>query len=146
MLVLVRDAAGKWRDEALLTTDLTLAASEVIAGYCRRWSVEVAYADAKGCLGFHEPQVWCESSVQRAHPTAWFCGSLVVLWYALFGKDEETPQRHRPWYKHKPAVTFTDMLGTCRYQLWRDWLRKSGSQAELEERQEWLLEYLATVA
>ena len=146
MLVLVRDPAGKWRDEALLSTDQTLTAAEVISGYCRRWSVEVAYADGKGWLGFHEPGVWCASSVERAHPLAWFVGSLVVLWYVLFGQQEPTPQRHRPWYRHKPAVTFADMLGTCRYHLWRDWLSKSGSQAELEQRSAWLLEYLATAA
>jgi hypothetical protein len=146
LLVLVRDPSGKWRDEALVTTDLTLSAGEVIAGYCRRWSVEVAYGDAKGWLGFHEPEVWCEASVQRAHPTAWFIGSLVVLWYALFGQQEVTPQRHRPWYVHKPPVTFADMLGTCRYHLWRNWLAKSGSQAELEQRMGWLLEYLSTAA
>jgi hypothetical protein len=57
MLVLVLDPTGKWRDEALLSTDTTLTAEEVIAGYCRRWCVEVAYGDAKGFLGFHEPMV-----------------------------------------------------------------------------------------
>ncbi len=30
MLVLVRDPEGKWRDEALLSTDATLTAAEVI--------------------------------------------------------------------------------------------------------------------
>ncbi len=146
MVVLIRDPEGKWRDEALLSTDVRLTADEVIAGYCRRWSVEVGYADAKGWLGFHEPEVWCASSVQRAHPMAWFVGSVVVLWYALFGQNEPTPVRHRPWYKDKPEVTFTDMLGTCRYNLWKNWLSRSGSQAELERRQAWLLEYLATAA
>jgi hypothetical protein len=146
MVVLVRDPEGKWRDEALLSTDATLTAVEVIAGYCRRWSVEVGYADAKGWLGFHEPRVWCEASVQRAHPMAWFVGSVVVLWYALIGESEPTPVRHRPWYRDKPSVTFTDMLGTCRYHLWRHWLRSSASQAELEQRQSWLLEYLSTAA
>jgi hypothetical protein len=145
-LVLVRDPEGLWRDEALLSTDPTLTAAEVISGYCRRWSVEVAYADAKGWLGFHEPEVWCESSVKRAHPMAWFVGSLIVLWYTLLGHEEPTPQRHRPWYTHKPEVTFSDMLGTCRYHLWREWLSKPGTPEELWQRSEWLLEYLATAA
>lgn len=146
MLVLVRDSEGKWRDEALLSTDTTLTAEEVIAGYCRRWCVEVAYADAKGMLGFHEPEVWCRHSVERAHPMAWFVGSLVVLWYTVYGQLEWTPQRHRPWYRHKPEVTFADMLATCRYHLWLDWLSGCGSSAEMEERWAWLLEYLATAA
>src|SRR6266480_4071178 len=46
-VVLVRDPQGKWRNEALVCTDVTLTATEVITGYCRRWSVEVAFCDAK---------------------------------------------------------------------------------------------------
>jgi hypothetical protein len=146
MVVLVRDPQGQWRDEALVSTDMTLTANEVVAGYCRRWSVEVAYAEGKGLLGFHDPEVWCAHSVERAHPMSWFVGSLVVLWYALFGHEEWMPQRHRPWYTDKPEVTFADMLAACRYHLWQNWLAKSGSQAELEDRWAWLLEYLATAA
>ena len=146
MVVLVHDPEGTWRDEALLSTDATQTAEQVLAGYCRRWSVEVAYADSKGMLGFHDPEVWCANSAQRAHPMSWYVGSLVVLWYTLFGHKEQTPQRHRPWYQHKPEVTFADMLATCRYNLWQHWLAKSASPAELAERQAWLLEYLATAA
>ena len=146
MVVLIHDPDGKWRDEALLSTDITLSAEQVITGYCRRWSVEIAYADSKGLLGFHDPEVWCEKSVQRAHPMSWYVGSLVILWYALFGKDESKPERQRPWYQHKPEVTFADMLATCRYSLWQNWLAQCASEAQRRERYEWLLEYLATAA
>ena len=146
MLVLIRDPKKEWRDEYLLSTDTSLSVQEVLAGYCRRWSVEVAYADTKGMLGFHEPEVWCSRSVQRVHPMAWFVGSFVVLWYALHGACHTTPQRHRPWYKHKPEVTFADMLATCRYQLWENWLANSATAEELDERRAWLMEYLATAA
>jgi hypothetical protein len=146
MFVLIRDPQGEWRDEHLLSTDASLSVQEILAGYCRRWSVEVAYADSKGMMGFHEPEVWCSNSVQRAHPMAWFVGSLVVLWYVLHGECHPTPQRHRPWYKHKPEVTFADMLATCRYQLWETWLANSTSDAELAERRAWLMEFLATAA
>jgi hypothetical protein len=64
-VVLVRDSKGKWRDEALVCTDLSLSAQEMITGYCRRWSVEVAFCDAKQMLGFHDPQVW--SARRRCH-------------------------------------------------------------------------------
>lgn len=146
MLVLVRDLAQEWRDECLISTDASLSPQDILAGYCRRWSVEVAYADAKGMLGFHEPEVWSAKSVERAHPMAWFVGSLVMLWYALHGEYKSSPQRHRPWYQHKPEVTFADMLACCRYDLWTTWLHQSGSKAELEARYAWLLEYLATAA
>jgi hypothetical protein len=141
-VVLVRDPEGKWRDEALLSTDLGLTAAEVIVGYLRRWSVEVAYCEAKQLLGFHDPMVWSAGSVTRAHPLAWFVGSLVVLWYAQAGQHEPAAQRQRPWYKDKVTPTFADMLACCRLHLWSHWLAADPSRAE--QRQAWLLEYVAT--
>lgn len=146
MIVLLRDSSGKWRNEALLSTESSMTVLEVIAGYCRRWSVEVAYADSKGLLGLHDPAVWCENSVQRAHPMSWYVGSLVVLWYALFREEVIIPQRHRPWYRHKPEVTFADMLAACRYDLWQNWLAQAHSPTDKQQRIQWLLEYLATAA
>jgi DDE superfamily endonuclease len=143
-VVLVRDPKGEWRNEALVCTDVTLTAEDVITGYCRRWSVEVAFCDGKQLLGFHDPQVWCAKSVERAAPMAWFTGTLVVLWYASTGKDGDQAHRHRPWYKNKSTPTFADMLAACRLQLWQHCLKNSGSQAEYEEKLAWLLEYLAT--
>jgi hypothetical protein len=144
-LVLIRDFDGVWRDEVLLSTDQTLAAEEVINGYFQRWSVEVAYAESKQLLGFHDPQVWCENSVERATPMAWFVGVVVTLWYALEGVGKEQVRRERPWYRNKPDPTFADMLATCRYDLWNEWLKpNSGSQAEFHPQIDWLLKYLAT--
>jgi hypothetical protein len=144
-VVLVRDPKGEWRNEALVCTDVTLAAEEVITGYCRRWSVEVAFCDAKQLLGFHDPQVWCAASVQRAAPMAWFVGSLLVWWYAQAGREGEQAQRHRPWYKNKETPTFADMLAACRLQLWQHWLTEgSASPADHEEKLAWFLEYVAT--
>jgi DDE superfamily endonuclease len=144
-VVLVHDPAGRWRDEALVCTDVTLSTAEVITGYCRRWSVEVAFCDAKQLLGFHDPQVWCAASVERAAPMAGFVGTLVVCWYALAGHEGQQAHRQRPWYKHKPTPTFADMLAACRLQLWQEWLdEESGSAADTKEKQAWLLEYVAT--
>lgn len=144
-VVLVHDPKGQWRDEALVCTDVTLSAAEVITGYCRRWSVEVAFCDAKQLLGFHDPQVWCAASVERAAPMAWFVGTLVVCWYELAGQHGPQAHRHRPWYKHKQTPTFADMLAACRLQLWQEWLSaESGSRADTEEKLAWLLEYVAT--
>jgi len=144
-VVLVHDPLGQWRDEALLCTDVTLSATEVITGYCRRWSVEVAFGDAKQLLGFHDPQVRCAASVERAAPMAWFVGTLLVCWYAQAGRYGSPAQRHRPWYQDKPTPTFADMLAACRLQLWQAWLKaESGSGADAAEKLAWLLEYVAT--
>jgi hypothetical protein len=69
-LVLVRDPAGQWRDAALLATDRAASAAFVVVNYCRRWGIEVAFFESKQFLGLHEPRVWRERSVERAHPMA----------------------------------------------------------------------------
>ncbi len=118
MVVLVRDPSGQWRDEVLVATDPTVSAEFVIQGYCRRWSVELAFFDSKQHLGLHDPQVWSERSVERAHPMAWFVASLTILWYCLDGHEGSHVHRDRPWYKSKVTPTFTDMLGALRLQMW----------------------------
>jgi DDE superfamily endonuclease len=143
-VVLVRDPDQKWRDEALLCTDLSLSAEAVILGYLKRWSVEVCYCESKQLLGLHDPQVWKAESVQRAHPMAWFVGALVVLWYTLHGAAEPAATRERPWYEHKVSPTFADMLACCRLHLWQRWLEAAQTPEERQRRWQWLLNYLST--
>lgn len=118
MVVLVRDPSGRWRDEALVATDPTAMASFVILGYCRRWSVELAFFDSKQFLGLHDPRVRSERSVERAHPMAWFVGSLTILWYCAKGHEGSHVEWERPWYEDRVTPTFTDMLGALRLQMW----------------------------
>jgi hypothetical protein len=117
-VVLVRDVAGQWRDEVLLATSTDATAEFVIAGYCRRWSIEVVFRESKQLLGLHDPQVRAPQSVERAHPMCWFVQALTVLWYAAGGKDGPQVQRDRPWYTHQVTPTFADMLGALRLAHW----------------------------
>jgi hypothetical protein len=145
-LVLVRDLAGEWRDGALLATATTVAAELVIAGYCRRWGVEVAFFDSKQFLGRHEPRVWGERSVERAHPLAWFVLSLTVRWYAGAGKDGKQVRRRRPWYTGRKEPTFADMLGALRPQLWEGRITGTSEAAEAPpEVLEMLVHWLSAV-
>ncbi len=144
-VLLVRDPQGTWRNEVLVTTQPELTPAEMIAGYCRRWSIEVAFGDAKQLLGFHDPQVWCAKSVERAAPLAWFLGSLTIVWYALSGHQEEPAARERPWYRQKVTPTFSDMLATLRKCHWEQWLAaRCGSPTETPESWAWLVNYMAT--
>lgn len=146
-VLLVRDPKGQWRNEALVCTDPTLPDWLIVTGYCRRWSVEVAFCDAKQQLGFHDPQVWSALAVERATPMAWLVGTLVVLWYAESGKEGPQARRQQPWYRHKRSLTFMDMLASCRLQLWQHWLGQgSAAQVVREGQWDWLLKYIATTA
>src|SRR6202021_160502 len=87
----------------------------------------VAFCDAKQMLGFHDPQVWCERSVERAAPMSWFVGSLIVLWYAGPGRQGDQAHRQRPWYKDKETPTMADMLAGGRYQMGENWINEKSN-------------------
>jgi hypothetical protein len=147
MVVLVRDPSGRWRDEALVSTDPTASATFVILGYCRRWCVELAFFDSKQFLGLHEPRVRSERSVERAHPMAWFVGSLTILWYCVKGHEGSHVERERPWYEDKVSPTFTDMLGALRLQMWESKIYgESGEEPPTPESIRRLLHTLSAVA
>ena len=146
-LVLVRDPLGQWRDEVLVATDPTVSAAFAIQGYCRRWSIELAFFDSKQYLGLHDPRVWNERSVERAHPMAWFVGTLTVLWYATHGHAGAQVVKDRPWYPQKVVPTFSDMLGALRLQMWRHRVYgASGTEVPSPECVEMLLQTLSAVA
>jgi hypothetical protein len=146
-VVLVRDPLGEWRDEALVTTEASASAAFVIQGYCRRWSVELAFFDSKQHLGLHEPRVRSERSVERAHPMAWFVESLVIVWYCAGGHGGSQVEKDRPWYKKKMTPTFTDMLGALRLQMWEHKIYGgSGEEVPSPESIRRLLHTLSAVA
>jgi hypothetical protein len=138
-VVLVRDPEGNWPDVALLSTDTRLSAAEVIQGYARRWSIEVMFHDSKQYLGLHDPQVRCESCVERAHPMAWFCYGMSLLWYALAGHEHESPHRERPWYGWAVRPAFPEVLGALRLALWRGRYFPDASERGAEPRTDELL-------
>jgi hypothetical protein len=145
-LVLVRDPSGQWRDEVLLSSNTKVTAQEAVAGYCRRWGIEVAFQESKQHLGLHDPRVRAPRSVERAHPMAWLVQTLTVLWYAQAGKDGPQPRRPRPWYKKEVGPTFTDMLGALRLQLWRNKLLGESLHPEVcSDRLDSLIHWLAAV-
>ena len=147
VVVLIRDPLGQWRDEALVATDPTAAAEFLILGYCRRWSVELAFYDSKQHLGLHDPRVWSEKSVARAHPMAWFVESLTILWYCLKGHEGSHVHRDRPWYRNQPSPTFTEMLGALRLQMWEfEVFGEAGDRVPSPESIRKLLNTLSAVA
>jgi hypothetical protein len=49
--VLVRDPKGRFEPQALLSTDLTLSARQIVLYFVRRWSMETTFQEARLYLG-----------------------------------------------------------------------------------------------
>ena len=60
-------------------------AVDVLRCYAMRWLLEVALHNAKGYLGFKEPQGWTRRAVERTDPIAILLYTLIVLWFARWG-------------------------------------------------------------
>lgn len=99
--------------QAFYSTRTDARAEEVLAWYALRWSVEVAFHDAKQHLGFGQAQGWTPRAAQRTAPVAMLLYGLILWWF-----DREGHRYYRPlecpWYVSKTDPSFADMLATLR--------------------------------
>ncbi|MEU7767520.1 transposase [Nocardia sp. NPDC049190] len=105
---------------ALLTTDTTTAAAELIARYSARWSIEVAFFDAKHVTGAGEARNRTRLAVERTVPFGMLTQTLVILWYHLAGHSPAVVAEHRTrarWYTTKTHPSYPDMLTKLRRTL-----------------------------
>jgi len=116
--VLIRDPLGRFDPQALLSTDQTLPAAQVV-GYCvRRWQVEVTFAEARRHLGLETQRQWSDLAIARTTPVLLGLFSLVTLLATRLVRDGRLPVRTAAWYA-KTTPTFSDALAAVRRQWWR---------------------------
>jgi len=104
----------------LLTTELTLAASELIQIYVDRWQIEVNHRDEKDILGVGQAQVWSEKSVGRHPSFRVACYSMLLLASLLeFGIPRTQDYLQLPlWRQRTPRrASILDMVARLRADL-----------------------------
>lgn len=112
-IVAVEPLTGGRKPQAFFSTCADDTAEAVLTRYAARWSLEVTNHDAKGQLGFEQPQGWTRHAVERTAPLAMLLYALVVLWFSREGHRHYQPPM-RPWYLGKTQASFADMLATLR--------------------------------
>jgi hypothetical protein len=141
-VVAVEPLTGGRRRQAFYSTCSDASAQQVLTWYAMRWSLEVAFHDSKGSLGFEEPQGWTRRAVERTAPMAMLLYSLIVLWFVREGhRHYRVPDR--PWYRTKRHASFADMLQTLRQESLRE---QVFAEALSRHGYEKLLEYLQNAA
>ncbi len=122
-VVLVREpgsTAKAGHDLALVTTDLDSPAAEIVARYAARWSIEVAFEDARQHTGVGEARNRSTAAVERTVPFGLITQSIVVVWYAHHGHSPEVAADRRaaaPWYRTKTQPAYHDMIIKLRRTL-----------------------------
>jgi hypothetical protein len=138
-VVLVRDVGSTAKagyDLALITTDLHSPATEILARYAARWSIEVAFEDARQHTGVGETRNRTQRAVQRTVPFGLITQSIVVLWYTQHGHSPDIVndrRTHAPWYRTKTHPSYLDMLVKLRRVLITARFRATTTQPPIPE-------------
>jgi hypothetical protein len=146
LLVISRDPTGKEKDDFIFTTDLNLAAEQVIGGFLGRWSIEDTIKNTKQLVGGQEPQTYKGRGPERAAAISFWLFSIIWLWY-LCRKTSQRSLIIRPWYPGKLAPSFSDALSCLRGVLWTERIKVMfGKNFVHDKKFEFLIEALAAAA
>jgi hypothetical protein len=119
-VVIVRDPAGRQKDDYFFCTDASASEAEVVQRAVDRWGVEEAILESKQQMGFESTRGWCSKTVNRQAPLAMVLVSLVKAWFARQApKVPSLLPKAVPWLPDKTHPSFADMLSALRGVLWR---------------------------
>jgi len=115
--VLLRDPAGQFEPQALLSTDPTGPPPQIVAWFVARWPLEVTFQEVRAHLGVETRRQWSDLAILRTTPALLGLFSLVTLFARARLDGQPLPIRQAAWYA-KPAPTFSDTLAFVRRCLW----------------------------
>ena len=108
--VLIRDVAGKFDPQALLSPE------QILAFFMRRWQMEPTFRHVREHLGVETQRQWSDKAIARTTPVLLGLFSLITrMAHSLF-TSRQVPIRTAAWYP-KPLSTFSDALALVRYHL-----------------------------
>lgn len=115
--VLIRDVAGQYDPQALLSTDLTLTPDDILACFMRRWQMEPTFRHVREHLGVETQRQWSPKAIARTTPALLGLFSLITLLANALLTRHDLTIRTAAWYP-KPLPSFADALALVRRTLW----------------------------
>jgi DDE superfamily endonuclease len=115
--VLIRDSLGKFEPQALLSTNQSVSAQQIVEWFVLRWQVEVTFEEARAHLGIETQRQWSDLAIARTTPALLGVFSLISLFAHQLLQGKEVAVRQAAWYQ-KRLPTFSDTLALVRQQLW----------------------------
>ena len=129
--VLVRDAQGQFKTQALLCTDLKADPERILSWFVMRWQLETTFQEVRRHLGFETQRQWSEIAIRRTTPALLGLFSLVTLFAHRQMTQAAGAFRQAAWY-HKSHPTFADVLALARKELWAQEQTFCGSSEDTE--------------
>jgi DDE superfamily endonuclease len=115
--VLIRDPQGEFEPQALVSTRLDHAPTQMLEWFVRRWTMEVTLEEARAHLGIETQRQWSDLAIGRTTPALFGLYSLVTLMAHALLQAEARVVRAAAWYA-KVHPTFSDALAVVRRELW----------------------------
>lgn len=115
--VLIRDPQGRFKTQALLSTNPQATATEIVQWFVQRWQLEVTFEEVRAHLGVESQRQWSKRAIARTTPLLLALFSIVTLLADRRVATQTIPVRRSAWYR-KRQPTFGDALALVRRQLW----------------------------
>jgi hypothetical protein len=96
--VVIRDAAGVFQPQALLCTDVTSDARQIVEWFVLRWQEEVTFEEARAHLGIETQRQWSQLAIERSTPCLLGLFSLVTVFAHHLLQGQELVPRQAAWY------------------------------------------------
>lgn len=119
--VILRDPKHIFKTQALLCTDLSISAQQIVQWFPRRWQVEVTFHEVRTPLGVETPRQWADLSILRMTPALLSLFSLVTLLANVHAQKDNLPIQRTAWYVKK-LPTFSDALSIVKQTLAAEFL------------------------
>lgn len=116
--VIIRDEQSDKKPQALLCTDISMSAEQIILYFIRRWSMEVTFKEVREQLGVETQRQWSDQAITRETPSLMGLFSIVTLWANHLFKNKLLNIQSTAWYK-KERPTFSDAMAAVRKQIWQ---------------------------
>ena len=114
--VIVRDPKQIFKTQALLCTDLSVSAEQIVHWFVRRWQVEVTFHEVRTHLGVETQRQWADLSILRITPALLGLFSMITLLTNLHAQRQKLPVQQAAWYPKK-LPTFSDALALVKETL-----------------------------
>jgi hypothetical protein len=114
--VIVRDPKQIFKTQALLCTDLSISAEQIVQWFVRRWQVEVTFHEVRTHLGVETQRQWADLSILRITPALLGLFSMITLLANLHARNQKLPVQQTAWYPKK-LPTFSDALALVKETL-----------------------------
>ena len=104
--VVIRDPKRRFEAQALLCTDLSAEAVQILKWFRQRWQIEVTFEELRTHLGVETQRQWADKAILRTTPALFALFSIVTALADQLQKQQPFTLTKTAWYRQNAAHLF----------------------------------------